>query len=161
MNLPDLKHANTHLASILGIDDPLDEIGIYLCSDVQPYHATPRNSTPFAASGVDGVHYVLLHLPERRLEDSPVIEVSPMDSDAWQCVGDNLREFLELHCQWYEEFSRDSAARSECSQAELDDALRVIAAFRDHFHLGPRPDREPRCEALSALHLPRMDLHPE
>lgn len=161
MQIPDLKHTNSHLASILGIDDPLDEIGIHLSSVQEPYPATPRNATVFASSGVDGVHYVLLHLPERRFADSPVLEVSPMDADAWSCVGDNLHEFLEIMCQQHEEFIRQDTDRGTTSRAESDQALRVIAALRAHLNLAPRPDHESRCEALSALHLPRIQLDPE
>ncbi|QKK07981.1 MAG: hypothetical protein HND58_07185 [Planctomycetota bacterium] len=161
MQVSDLKHTNTHLASILGIDDPLDEIGIHLSSVQEPYPATPRNATVFASSGVDGVHYVLLHLPERRVEDAPVIEVSPMDADARHCVGDNLHEFLEIMCQRHEEFIHHTSPRSTPPGAEPHDALRVIAALRTHLNLAPRPDHEPRCKALTALHLPRMQLNPE
>ena len=52
MQVSDLKHTNTHLASTLGIDDPLDEIGIHLSPDHEPYPATPRNATVFASSGL-------------------------------------------------------------------------------------------------------------
>jgi hypothetical protein len=60
---------------------------------------TPNNGRIFATTGGDWVHFCLLELAGRPLEESPVVMVLPFNSDA-PClvVGETLHEFLSLGC---------------------------------------------------------------
>lgn len=62
-----------------------------------PYDVTPINSTTFAHTGGDGVHYGFLH------DDSgariAVVMTVPMASDPHRIVGTSLRDFLALGCR--------------------------------------------------------------
>ncbi len=44
------------------------------------YQSTPINALTFAHMGVDGVHFAVLKIGGEVRDDSPIIEVSPMDS---------------------------------------------------------------------------------
>jgi len=89
------KHAGT------GPDDTFFPLGLGLHGrqgSQQPYDATPANSTTFASTGGDGVHFSLLHTTTPGT--APVVMTVPMQSDAPNhVVGASLREFLALGCR--------------------------------------------------------------
>jgi hypothetical protein len=62
------------------------------------YQSTPKNAITFADMGVDGVHYAILKLEGAVRDDSPVIYVSPMDSDDITVLGESLVGYLADGC---------------------------------------------------------------
>ena len=62
------------------------------------YQSTPKNAITFANMGVDGVHYAILKLEGAIRDDSPVIQVSPMDSDDITVLGESLLGYLADGC---------------------------------------------------------------
>lgn len=76
--------------------------GLFLGIDFnekEGYFCTPVDSFPFARTGVDGIHYALLtdFGLVQDLDEAPVIQVSPMDSDRIQLVARNLHDFFSLY----------------------------------------------------------------
>jgi len=64
------------------------------------YTATPLNTSLFASTGGDGVHFGLLHINGETHETSPVVMTVPMCFDLPNLiVGANLYDFLCLGCQ--------------------------------------------------------------
>jgi hypothetical protein len=62
------------------------------------YAQTPRNAVTFAEMGVDGVHYSILEVDGVIDDDSPIIQVCPMDSDTYQVLADSFVSFLAQGC---------------------------------------------------------------
>lgn len=63
------------------------------------YTCSPVDSITFATTGMDGIHYSLLtdFSTTTRLEEAPVICVSPMDfGNCVRLVADNIRDFFSL-----------------------------------------------------------------
>ncbi len=72
------------------VDPPEDDFG---------YFNTPANSLTFLAMGVDGVHTAMLKLDGAVREDSPVIYVSPTDSDSeWTILAPTFVDYLADGC---------------------------------------------------------------
>jgi hypothetical protein len=63
------------------------------------YEATPRNALTFATMGVDGVHYAILKIGGEVTDESPVIQVGPMDfSEPYVVLGDCFLSYLADAC---------------------------------------------------------------
>jgi len=62
------------------------------------YPSTPRNALTFASMGVDGVHYAVLKRGGMVRDDSPVIQVSPMDSDGVLVLAESFLQYLAGGC---------------------------------------------------------------
>jgi hypothetical protein len=63
------------------------------------YECTPRNALTFGAMGVDGVHYAILTTSGVVSDDSPVIQICPMDfSDPYQVLCESFLGFLAAAC---------------------------------------------------------------
>ena len=63
------------------------------------YEATPRNSVTFGAMGVDGVHYTILKIDGEICDDSPVVQVGPMDfSNPYSLLGESLLDYFARAC---------------------------------------------------------------
>ena len=62
------------------------------------YQSTPTNAVTFASMGVDGVHYAILKRDGQVRDDSPVVYVSPMDSDDLTILAESLLSFLAVGC---------------------------------------------------------------
>lgn len=76
-----------------------EAIGLILIRPLENYgyQSTPINSSAFAHTGGDGVHFSLVHLDGMVLEASPVVMTVPMQFDQSNLiVGSNLFEFLCL-----------------------------------------------------------------
>ena len=58
------------------------------------YSCTPKNALTFCSMGVDGVHYAILKIDGQVADDSPVVMVSPMDSDDVLVLAESLLEYL-------------------------------------------------------------------
>ncbi len=76
-----------------------DPIGLILIRPLktEEYESTPRNSSAFAHTGGEGVHFSLLQLEDQITEKSPVVMTVPANyGDENLIVGSNLYEFLCL-----------------------------------------------------------------
>jgi len=62
------------------------------------YDCTPRNAVTFAQMGVDGVHYAVLKLAGVVRDQSPVIQVSPMDDPAVSVLAESFLAYLAEGC---------------------------------------------------------------
>src|SRR5262249_39838142 len=63
------------------------------------YESTPRNALTFGTMGVDGVHYAILTKDGVVRDDSPVIEVCPMDfDDFYQVLAESFLNYLAVGC---------------------------------------------------------------
>lgn len=62
------------------------------------YQSTPVNAVTFASMGVDGVHYAILKIDDQVRDDSPVVQVSPMDSDDITILAGSFLSFLADGC---------------------------------------------------------------
>lgn len=63
------------------------------------YESTPRNALTFGTMSVDGVHYAVLTIDGVVRDDSPVIQVCPMDfSNSYQVLADSFLNFLAYGC---------------------------------------------------------------
>lgn len=63
------------------------------------YWATPQNAVVFGWMGVDGVHYALLKIDNRICDESPVIQIGPMDFDEpYALLGPTFTDFLAIGC---------------------------------------------------------------
>lgn len=147
-------------------------------SDDQPgYDATPVNSTTFAWTGGDGVHFSLLHTPTPVPGTAPVVMTVPMQFNAPNhIVGASLREFLALGCRtgYYhiENLAYSSQRQEEVSHledgewwglgwdgvTEEDTALALLAALTKEFGLTPWPNVAQRLDTLQASYLPAVRL---
>lgn len=76
-----------------------DEIAIHPPDPDFGYSSTPRNALTFGQMGVDGVHYAVLAIDGEVTDQSPVIEVSPMDfGECYSVLAENFLEFLAVGC---------------------------------------------------------------
>jgi hypothetical protein len=101
-------------------DMVFDPIGLLLVRPLTrlEYHCTPLNSTTFAETGGDGVHYGLLRTEGSASDESPVVMTVPcMFESPNLIVGTTLHEFLCLGCQvgyfWLEQLVYERAATLE------------------------------------------------
>lgn len=81
---------------------PLAGVGLIPCIPLERmagYPCTPLNSTTFARTGGDGVHFGLLHLDDRPIDEAPVVLTTPVADKPNVVVGETLREFLALGCR--------------------------------------------------------------
>ena len=62
------------------------------------YQSTPKNALTFADMGVDGVHYSILKRDGKIRDDSPVIQVSPMDSEDITVLAESFLHYLSDGC---------------------------------------------------------------
>ncbi|MGE8205374.1 hypothetical protein ACQKP0_12475 [Heyndrickxia sp. NPDC080065] len=79
----------------------LDDLGLFLESDYDPYIVTPYDVITFASIGCDGIHFGLLtdFGTVSDLEDAFVVCISPMDFGSHiKIVARNIREFVSLIC---------------------------------------------------------------
>ena len=151
----------------------LEAIGLIL--GFEPYGwCTPRNCTPFAHTGGNGVHFSLLEIPSGDVSLQPVVMTSPAAGGASLIVGENLRDFLALgyHCgffvmeQLFYDLTRTLCTLINPQHREADPDLLpevekqpVLAALRQEFHLAPWTD-ESHFDQLQRKYQPLLDLPP-
>jgi hypothetical protein len=101
------------------------------------YQSTPKNALTFASMGVDGVHYAVLRREGVVRDDSPVVQVSPMDSDDVTVLADSFRRYLADGCKVSEEqmealFEAERSSRRELVEflSERFDGTSLLAEER-------------------------------
>jgi hypothetical protein len=91
------------------------------------YQSTPKNALTFASMGVDGVHYAILKRAGTVRNDSPVIQVSPMDSDDVIVLAESFLRYLADGC-------RVSAQEMEAIlESERAGKPQLVAFLSEHF----------------------------
>lgn len=113
-----------------------EDMGMFLHSSLSRwnYFCTPINSTTFASTGGDGVHYGYLNLENSPI--TPVVMTIPMASKHNIILGESLHEFMRLgaRCGYFalEELAYDRAKaitkiNESCSlrESEIESLLLV------------------------------------
>jgi hypothetical protein len=177
---PRLRALAEQLAERTG-DDPdyvLFPLGLRLHGrhgDRGDYDATPANSTTFASTGGDGVHFSLLHVTTTVPGAAPVVMTVPMQFDAPNhVVGASLREFLALGCRtgyyhlerlaygWGRQEEVNRLERGEWSgmgrdgESEEPTVLALLAAVTKEFDLAPWANVAQRLADLQARYVPAV-----
>jgi len=76
-----------------------DERVEYPPSEETGYWATPKNAVVFGWMGVDGVHYAILKIDGEVRENSPVIQIGPMDfSEPYSLLAHTFADYLAIGC---------------------------------------------------------------
>lgn len=89
------------------------------------YALTPIAGVVFAMMGVDGVHYAILKRDGEIRNDSPVVHVSPMDSDSpYALLGHTFVGYLSTVCGVTENAIRDVLDRERSGKKALATFLR-------------------------------------
>ena len=103
------------------------------------YQSTPKNALTFASMGVDGVHYAILRLEGQVRDDSPVIQVSPMDSDDVIVLAESFLRYLADGCgistrEMQEVFDAERSGRRQLVTflSKHFDASRLLNESRTH-----------------------------
>ena len=116
--------------------------------DNADYWCTPKNSTTFAGTGGDGVHFGLLHMDGKIMDTSPVVMTVPMMFDRPNIiVGKDLLEFLCLGYDVgyfileqlaYYDGRQEIIEQIKDHQSQMDDEEQeLLQILRGEFHLKP------------------------
>ncbi|MCA0456752.1 MAG: hypothetical protein LCI00_22455 [Chloroflexi bacterium] len=144
------------------------------------YSCTPINSSTFASTGGDGVHFGLLDIDGEVRDESPVCMTSPMSASESQdniIVGSNLHEFLCLgsefgffHLENLPSFKRyddgfrfsqpnEWVVQESCEYFMTDPEFQYqLNLLRTEFDLKPWTDVAGRLNELQRLYLPLVQL---
>lgn len=125
-----VSHFQTFLAAYAAVEEPERRLGEEQV--LSPpldlgYDATPLNGVTFAAMGVDGVHWAALMRDGQVRDDSPVVYVSPMDSDDVTVIAESLISLLAFGCR----VTPDRML--EVFEQERSDGDRLVPFLREHF----------------------------
>ena len=107
------------------------------------YQSTPKNALTFSSMGVDGVHYAILRFKGQVRDDSPVIHVSPMDSDDVIVLAESFLKYLADGC------GVSTRKMQEVFDAERSGKHRLVAFLSRHFDRS-RLLKESRTHRLTA-----------
>jgi hypothetical protein len=136
-----LTHFDIFMKAFAAIDERsrvLDGDSI-LCppSEDYGYQSTPKNALTFSSMGVDGVHHVILKRDGAVEDNSPVLQVSPMDSDDITVLASSFLRYLADGCRVSEEqmeavFEAERAGKTELVNfvSERFDGSRLLAEER-------------------------------
>lgn len=138
------------------------------------YECTPLNTTIFAHTGGDGVHYSLLELSETI---QPVVMTVPMnfgdDATAYNLIlGENLYEFLSLgfYNGWFhlenlcyqKEWIIEYYSGEDTSEwREENGDTHFIKKMREHLNYQHIPLRWERIKALENQYFHHLQFNPE
>lgn len=91
------------------------------------YHCTPTNALTFGSMGVDGVHYAVLTIDGDVRDESPVLQVSPMNGDCYHVLAPSFLDYLAAGCGVAATVMADVLAREGRGEAVL------VTFLREHF----------------------------
>lgn len=94
------------------------------------YHCTPVEAVLLASIGIDGIHYCILPMDSKSLDDSPVFVVSPHSYVEVLPVAENITDFISLVVTLKEAGGIEAAA------------LRDKDSFLQYFEEDPLDDPE-------------------
>lgn len=124
------------------------------------YDSDPINTTPFASTGVDGVHYSFLHVDGKITESSPVVNVLPMDFDEpFEIAGLDLHDFLggivgngRLVNEWCEQ----NLIGYKGERAQIAKSRELHERIQKHFGVRPWTCESRRFRTLQRDHLHKL-----
>jgi hypothetical protein len=117
------------------------------------YDSTPSNAVTFARMGVDGVHYALLSEDGDLSNQSPVVQVSPMDFDQPVLVlANSFLEYLAIGCDLPEQEVEVLLSGNE------NEGQQLIELLAQRFDQSRLYEDEQRLEALTRVHLNKLVL---
>lgn len=146
------------------------------------YYCTPTNSSMFAHTGGDGVHFSFLHLNGSVIEISPVVMTVPLGHAENVIIGAHLFEFLCLGCQYgyfdlqelsytFGKYPKESSINYRDQYLEqrdpgilderLDRRKYLLKLLTTEFSLKPWEDIKSRLDELQKLYLPLVKLPPQ
>ncbi len=141
------------------------------------YYCTPINSSTFASTGGDGVHFGLVHVNGKPSELSPIVMTVPLGITENVIVGSNLIDFLRVGCasgyanleelayvsehyfagQWVD--YRKNYDRHRGSWVTTDDEDQdLLELIRQEFGLVPHEDLRGHLDRLKAEFMPLIQL---
>ncbi len=152
------------------------EIGLFL--EMPPtnwgYYPTPTNTSTFASTLGDSVHYGLLHFNGEIAEASPVIMTVPCNDDKPNFVlGESLLEFLCLGCKvgyfgleqlayrWEDTIGLLSSDGHRYRESGKADKLEKLNVLTQAFSLKPWEEVQKRLEKLHETYHPLLKLPPK
>jgi len=109
------------------------------------YQNTPKNALTFASMGVDGVHFAVLKLGGVVREDSPVVQVSPMDSNDVIVLAGSFLHYLADGCEV------SAQKMQSVFDAERAGERRLLPFLSEHFD-GSRLLADKRTHELTATY---------
>jgi len=112
-------------------------------SEDSGYQSTPKNALTFAVMGVDGVHWAILKRDGVVRDDSPVVQVSPMDPDDVTVLAESLLCYLADGC------SVSAEQMEAILEAERGGKTELVDFLSEHFD-GSRLLAEERTNDLNA-----------
>lgn len=116
------------LAKAPDIDGVLgDEQAVCPPDPAYGYHCTPTNALTFGLMGCDGVHYAILTIDGQVRDQSPVLQISPMDADCYHILSPTFLDYLAAGCGVTSTAMGDVLAREERGEAIL------VPFLRKHF----------------------------
>lgn len=130
-----LSRADTH-EGVLGKEyveyPPCEDYG---------YGATPQNALVFGKMGVDGVHYAILKIDGQVRENSPVLQIDPMEWDcSYSLLAPTFKEYLAIGCGVKSAKIATLLSQEEAGESVLLDYL--CSRFRHSRFRGKGTDRE-------------------
>jgi hypothetical protein len=156
-----------------------DGVGLILLDPTDPfeYDATPFNSSTFAHTGGDSVHFGLVHIAGEVTNDSPVVMTVPAGFEHKNIIlGSNLVEFLRLGCETgyfsleqlayqfvdtVQLIKNPSLWRAAAGYAPDDPSylkqLHLLGVIRNEFSLNPWREVEDRLFELQIEYLPWLE----
>lgn len=117
------------LGNAANVDGVLgDEFVEYPPNDEVDYWATPENAVVFGWMGCDGVHYAILKIDGQIRDESPVIQIGPMDFDEpYSLLALTFTDYLAIGC---------GATRKEIQDLLEDEVAArssLLEFMREHF----------------------------
>lgn len=124
------------------------------------YDCEPANTTPFASTGCDGVHYSFVHVDGRVSDESPVVEISPMDSgEEFAILGADLREFIGWHVKSSRDFLKVAMSDGDMDEEEAAQKRELLDRLLAAFDAKPWGGyRSARFRELQRTFLPRLEI---
>lgn len=117
----------TALGNAASIDGVLgDECVEYPPTEDVDYWATPQNAVVFGWMGVDGVHYAILKIDGQIRDESPVIQIGPMDFDEpHSLLAPTFTDYMAIGCGASRKQIEDLLADEESGRSSLLDYMRA------------------------------------
>jgi len=146
--------------------DMLEEAGLILgpLDVLHIYQATPTNTVTFASTGVSGVHFGFLVMPNAPLDSSPVVMTVPLAAEPNHVIAGTLHEFLCLGCRqgwaFLEQFAHDPEWALSWYQATEPSVFPLGDPMARLLRLTPWPNVRARLAELREYHLGRLAIRP-
>lgn len=131
-----------------------DECLEYPPNEQVDYWATPQNAVVFGWMGVDGVHYAILKIDGQILDESPVIQIGPMDFDEpYSLLAPTFMDYLAIGCGVDRDSIQQLFADEDMGQSSLLEFMR--SNFKQSRFLSPEVSHD--IKPYAAMIIPKPD----